>query len=539
LPDWIGVGTALHKFRPDDALPAVNLAALSAARNEFEAFQVVVHGGPSGRTVAGLTLSELVGPEGAVIPSSQAVVYRVALYNVPSPSNGEGAAGPWPDPLIPAVDPYFGETRNAFPLVVPAGEVRSVWVDLYVPTDAAAGSYSGIATVETSEGDFEIAIDLQVYSFLLPSTSTLPSAFGIGWNAGCVAHHGSYVECGADPGVEHYLTLYAREALDHRVSLESVVYYFDPASSSYGAEHFAELYGPLLDGSDPGPRLAGARLTTLRANSGAEATLTAWRDLFDDRGWSAATTLFHYTCDEPAAGCAWSDIEPRSSAPRAAGVPTLVTTDLERATSNGVLDSIAILTPVINYLLPREGTSTRDDYDEWLSGDPGRRLWWYQSCMSHGCGSGCDTTPGDWYTGWPSYVIDASAIQARAMEWLSFLHDIQGELYFSATHQLSTAWDDQCDFSGSGDGTLFYPGLPSRIGGTTDIPLPSIRLKLIREGMEDYEYLVILEQAAGRAEAEAFVRELFADAWSTTATTPEQLYGARARIAERIEELLH
>ena len=44
---------------------------------------------------------------------------------------------------------------------------------------------------------------------------------------------------------------------------------------------------------------------------------------------------------------------------------------------------------------------------------------------------------------------------------------------------------------------MFYPGRPDRIGGRTGIPIESIRLKLIREGMEDYEYLALLATRAG------------------------------------------
>jgi hypothetical protein len=45
---------------------------------------------------------------------------------------------------------------------------------------------------------------------------------------------------------------------------------------------------------------------------------------------------------------------------------------------------------------------------------------------------------------------------------------------------------------GNGDGSLFYPGRTDRIGGNQDIPIESIRLKLIRDGLEDYEYLSLL-----------------------------------------------
>src|SRR6185312_3529116 len=65
-------------------------------------------------------------------------------------------------------------------------------------------------------------------------------------------------------------------------------------------------------------------------------------------------------------------------------------------------------------------------------------------------------------------------------------------------------WTNLRLFGGNGDGTLFYPGRPAQIGGATDIPIESIRLKLIREGMEDYEYLALLARLGGRAAAEAF-----------------------------------
>jgi len=161
-------------------------------------------------------------------------------------------------------------------------------------------------------------------------------------------------------------------------------------------------------------------------------------------------------------------------------------------TDNGLLDDIDIATPVVNYMEDRGGANRRPEYDAFLAMSDAKELWWYQSCMSHGCGDGCVGTNDDYFTGWPSYMIDASAIQNRAMEWLSFSYDIAGELYFETTYDLPTAWDDQCDFSGNGDGTLFYPGTPDRIGGETHIPIESIRLKAIRDGMEDYELLHLL-----------------------------------------------
>jgi hypothetical protein len=69
-------------------------------------------------------------------------------------------------------------------------------------------------------------------------------------------------------------------------------------------------------------------------------------------------------------------------------------------------------------------------------------------------------------------------------------------------------WTDVRLFGGNGDGTLFYPGRPSRIGGLADIPIESIRLKLIREGMEDYEYLALLAKLGGKKMADEFADQI-------------------------------
>jgi hypothetical protein len=126
------------------------------------------------------------------------------------------------------------------------------------------------------------------------------------------------------------------------------------------------------------------------------------------------------------------------------------------------------------------------------------------------------------------------------MEWLSFEYDVSGELYWETIARLDSAWrpDGQCDFGGQGDGTLFYPGDPAVIGGRTAIPVESIRLKLIREGMEDYEYLHLLDRLGDGAMARREARAVFPTLYRVTGSAPEALYRARHRVADRIEELL-
>jgi hypothetical protein len=49
---------------------------------------------------------------------------------------------------------------------------------------------------------------------------------------------------------------------------------------------------------------------------------------------------------------------------------------------------------------------------------------------------------------------------------------------------------------------LFYPGMDAGIEG----PVGSVRLKNLRDGMEDYEYFVLLEKLGGKEVVDELVR---------------------------------
>ncbi|HLL55366.1 MAG TPA: DUF4091 domain-containing protein, partial [Myxococcaceae bacterium] len=149
----------------------------------------------------------------------------------------------------------------------------------------------------------------------------------------------------------------------------------------------------------------------------------------------------------------------------------------------------------------------RSNYDGYVQG-PQKRLWTYQCCRGHGCVQGPippENVPG---SGWPSYMVDTSAAKNRAMQWLAFRERVSGELYYETAMALPRAWTDQYEFGGNGDGTLFYPGTPARIGGQTDVPVASIRLKLIRSGMQDYELLKMVSDAGDPDFARRIVDEV-------------------------------
>jgi hypothetical protein len=108
-------------------------------------------------------------------------------------------------------------------------------------------------------------------------------------------------------------------------------------------------------------------------------------------------------------------------------------------------------------------------------------------------------------------------------------------LYFNTdeAYGKTDPWRDVRLFGGNGDGTLFYPGTPDIVGGKTHIPIESIRLKLIREGLEDYEYLTLLSHTLGPAHTQEIINKLVTNTY-TFKHDPKTLYQVRAEIAREL-----
>jgi hypothetical protein len=533
----VGVVSSALKVRPTDQPATSTSAHLYAAQNEFEAFQIVLSA--SGSDVTGVSAklaTPLTRADSTSIPASNVVIYAERYYNVGTASNDEGAPGRWPDPLVPAVDVYYHEPRNAFPITIPAGENRVLWVDILVPMSQSPGDYAGSIEIDGSNGSAlsTVAISLHVGTFALPSTATLVSNFGMGWSSTAMAHcpGTSFPFCGDEDRTWSIRTLYLQSALEHRFTISDTD--FQPPFG--GEQTFYEAHVlPLLNGTSA-VRLPGAKLTSVRLDGG-DSQVAQWIGYAQSKGFF--DRLVYYPTDEPGSDMsAWSAFVSHSMALHQANANAniLITSSYQDAMAAGALDAIDVFVPVIDQLENRPGSgpyagSQRPLYDAWLAAMPRRRIWGYQSCDEHGCGACGTPSVGVDYTGWPQRVIDSSAVQDRAFPWLAFNFRLSGELYFETTYQLSTAWNDngQCAFSGSGDGTVFYPGLPSIVGGTHDIPIESVRMKQIREGMEDYEYLTLVARSKGDAMARSISTGLFPHAYAC-AQTPQALEAARSAL---------
>ncbi len=69
--------------------------------------------------------------------------------------------------------------------------------------------------------------------------------------------------------------------------------------------------------------------------------------------------------------------------------------------------------------------------------------------------------------------------------------------------------------------------------GTTDIPIESIRLKLIREGFEDYEYLALAARRGLSGLADASVASVATNLYEWN-RSPEALYAARRVLGDNL-----
>jgi hypothetical protein len=523
------VESSMVKVQPSASPKANSTASVSAARNEFASFQIVIRADATPIANVRATAGDLSGP--GTLPAKAFALYRESLMNVTSPSGTIGKAGVYPDALIPATDEIDGQPRAAFPLAVPAGESRALWVDLLVPADAVPGVYHGSIQVTGDGLSASVPVALEVYDFTLPSTPSLSTAFLIFAGNVCRAHTGSS-ECANPQAAVALVNKYQALALDHRITLSNV---FLQRSQGSDWSAFDQAYRPFLDGTAP-TRLPGARMTSAQYTW--EKTVESYRSFaqhFREKGWF--DRLFDYSADEPPYGAQWSDIPTRHDLVKQAdpGLKILVTTNIDLANQNGAAGDIDILVPIINHLestvAPYDGDQ-RPKYDSFLS--TGKKLWTYQSCMSHGCSFG-GAEPG---ASWPSYMIDVPGVRNRLMQWADFKEKVSGELYYETAGAFGgDPWSNQYVFSGNGDGTLFYPGTPASIGGSSDVPVASIRLKLIRQGVQDFEYLTLVSKLGDRGLADQVVREVLPDAYDADQSDPAPIEAARAKLAKRILEL--
>jgi hypothetical protein len=450
----------------------------------------------------------------------------------------------WPDALIPQEDAFTGQKRWALPFdSTPARPLL-----LYLELCTHARTPSGRVTLrlhlsDRGKGELTLPLRVEVMHFSLPVQSSLPNSFGLSKYS---LLHGHRLD-EASGELPLLLFHYATSLLSHRVSahgmgMDAPPLQFSKGTSSIDFSAYDKEMAPFLEGTalSNGARFTTTEIRDSRLAKTTEEKTTYYR-LFSEhlRRRYPPTLLFFYAKDEPTPDD-FPLVRRQAQAVHAANssISVLVTSGVEPS----LTPSVDILAPPLNCFFPRAGLSTCRTMmtpEEVRSRLPGRKLWWYQSCNAHGCNLGhmADPEVASAYSGWASYMVDISAMRNRAMGPLAYLTGIDGELYFDTVYAYNTQdpWKTVYAFGGNGDGTLFYPGRPEDVGGSRHIPIESLRLKHLRDGLEDYEYLLLAERLGERALARKTVQQWVRSGHEVSLSI-EAWEKGRLRLSEKINE---
>jgi hypothetical protein len=476
---------------------------VAGARGEYVDAQLIVTA-PSNTALTGVnvTVTDLVGPGGAVIARSNYQLYRehYVTFNTGSLDFGRFASnrplppGTYPDPLIPFNDPETGAplsgsgaSLQAVPFDVAAGHNQPIWIDLFIPRETTVsipGVYSGSITVTSSHGDITVPVSLTVWNFELPLVPSEKTLFFVFDNRrGIVKANQTVLLRHKIMPMRMWNPSFAPSQIaEFGLSRTDLAYY--GAATCHSIEPAPSVADILSQASQYPPGLA----------------------------------LDIYPADE-VGGCTeiYPSLREWARNAHAAGVKIVVTMKPDPLLYD---DGSGTGAPSVDYwaMLPRQWPSS-------LAGIPGE-FWSYNDLGSDG------------YS--PKWQIDFLPINYRIQAgFLNQMVGATGLLYWAVDYwpNEATAWDDVLvgPVSGAywpGEGILIYPG--ARVG--TNEPAPSMRLKYLRDGIQDYEYVELLKSRKQIAFIDSIIRPIAAG-WHDWAKDERVLEAVRLDAGEYLDRL--
>jgi hypothetical protein len=488
----------MHRVGMTDAASGNSAASLAAARGEYESFQIVVNGGAKGLNNVNVAVSDLRKADGETIPRSSLTLYREKYQQVTSSSpNWKGSNQPmgpgwYADALIPFTDPETGKPLSgariaAVPFSVKPGNNQPVWVDVLVPRTAGAGQYSGTYTVTSDQGETTGSISLRVWNFTLPTAPALKSSF-LFFQAGSPAAQ--------------------RELLRNKVQ---------PLATSPSDQEALKQIG--LNAVNVGP-FSGADI----GRCGMSPAPSAGQFKSMAAAQKPGLMLYNYSADE-IGHCAnlYPTIKQWANNMHQAGIKNLISMsptpalyDDGSGTGRSAVDIWVLLPVMYNNSKARVAEVMKKGDD----------VWSYNTLVQ------------DAYS--PKWEIDFSPVDFRIQPgFISQSLNLTGMLYWRVDKWPSNAWDNVNNagtYSSSnypGEGMLVYPGEPVGVKGV----VASMRLKWLRDGVEDYDYVQILKKLGKEDLAMQISRSVGPD-WTNWTRDAGAIESARKKLGETIDQLM-
>ena len=429
-------------------------ARIRMARNERESFQVIIRP-PKGSDLTKIScqIGNLVNDEtGALIKSANIRAYNVGYCPVRIPSYFEGPTGDWPDPLQPLK-----------PFTAPGGRCTCLWFTVYAPLDVPPGKYAGDLVLTYPQSDpINLMIEATVYGFDLPVTPSLKTDFGFRQDMAVDAAKAK--GCNLSP--QDLTARYVSNALDHRVSLREPFQFPAPAADyagelgkyasrvkdalARGATTFAVPAG-LLDTPDALEK-ADAFVVGRKIEKRVFCPIASNPDPSQHAALGERLKSWHAIAPDIPAVIASFGIQP--FLPEGPSIWSVHTQMLDTPNNKPILERI----------------------------QTGNEVWWY-----------VNRYPPRPYG---NFLLDFAGVEHRILFWQTWTLGIRGLQYWCI---------DWCEkgrdpYAGltdvtpvNGDGFLVYPG--------PDGPVDSIRWEIIRDGIEDYDYLRMLSDRIKKLEA--------------------------------------
>jgi hypothetical protein len=554
---------SMERVSQDQKAEGAQTAKISSARNEVESFQVLVSAPAENINVTKVEISDLTGPNGSKIEKENVKLFREEYVRVRlSTRRAELPPGLYPDPLVPFINPVTNEPIEplnqrrerwgepvktsgydmyAVPFEVFKGQNQALWVDVHVPKEVPAGTYSGALTVQARGGISEkIDVTVTVWNFTLPDGPTHRNHFG---SFGNVARYFNVKR-----NSERFKQIemrYCRAMSEHRIN-PPIPSYMLPQVNDDGSltiiperhtalkEFIAKFH--VTDFEIPRARFARLPGSTLRSDYktiSPENRIKAqryYREFYKylkDNGWEKGAYL--YMLDEPNLRENYEQVLVLGRLVHET-VPQLKCLVVEQTYLQD--PSWPDLDPAVDIWCPLWSFIDRESINEKIA--HGDEVWSYTALVQRAPRYHPQYQTVKNYDP-PYWHIDRPLTEYRVPTWINYQYDITGLLYWSTVTTVIEPWYNPAFAHPrhyNGGGFLFYPGVPCGIDG----PVTSIRLKNLRDGMEDYEYFAILEKLTDKNTVKKIV-DTVAPNWWNFSKDSNEILAVREKIVQQILSL--
>lgn len=428
------------------------------------------------------------------------------------PSSDSALVGSYPDPLVPIAG-YKSRRENR----VSKGENQGLWVNLNVPKDALAGSYTGEAVLTLNDQKIKIPVNVKIYNAAMPEEIHSRSLFYLD-DSMLVKYEGGseeirkkyydfFVKYRANlailPGypltrtdvtkyIEDY-AVYAQNPMVSAIALPYTATVVDGVSGIVDKSYCVEVLTAIAK-KNVELRKAGNESVDLFKKA-----VYYLGTLIDEPVPAAyprvkqCDLLIHQAKLEVAALNILAEYPDLQESVKK--VNHIVTTKINEALyGTDTEGGIQTWCPLFDYFSSGENRKTALERLNSTDRQGGEDVWWY-GCVG-------PRAP------YPNYHIDSNVMQSRIIGWMQYDYQIHGNLYYrvnlwnkwiNGQYVDTDIWKDPRSWeSVNGDGRLIYPGSRYGVKG----PISSIRMENIREGNEDYELLWLCEQGINEINAQ-------------------------------------